>query len=176
MKKPFMRLATGLKTCNRSNEQTPKKLLFSTGFISRKGDGVNPGETADVGNKIHKKLDGKVPSTTVERKSKVKSLANLRKLLSGSDDTDPINILNYFSRLVLFAQRDDNLESSLSFYELRAIPISLFLEKDQLMHEGDKAKFAKLCLKDEIDLTSNSQDIDIDTVVTDGGWRLQQCT
>ena len=157
MKKPFMRLATDLKTCNRSNEQTPKKLLFSTGFISRKGDGVNPGETADVGNKIHKKLDGKVPSTTVERKSKVKSLANLRKLVSGSDDTDPINILNYFSRLVLFAQR-------------------LFLEKDQLMHEGDKAKFAKLCLKDKIDLASNSQDIDIDTVVIDGGWLLQQCT
>ena len=157
MKKPFMRLATDLKTCNCSNEQTPKKLLFSTGFISRKGDGVNPGETADVGNKIHKKLDGKVPSTTVERKSKVKSLANLRKLVSGSDDTDPINILNYFSRLVLFAQR-------------------LFLEKDQLMHEGDKAKFAKLCLKDKIDLVSNSQDIDIDTVVIDGGWLLQQCT
>ena len=138
------------------NEQTPKELLFSTSFISRKGDGVNPGETADVGNKIQKKLDGKVPSTIVERKSKVKSLANLRKLVSGSDDTAPINALSYFSRLVLFAQRDDNLESSLSFYELTPIPISLFFEKDQLTHEGDKAKSAKLCLKDKIDLTSNS--------------------
>ena len=56
--------------------------LFSTGLISRKGDGVNPEETNDVGNTIQKKLDGKVPSTTVERKSKVKSLANLRNWLA----------------------------------------------------------------------------------------------
>ena len=39
--------------------------------------------------------------------------------------------------------------------------MSLFSEKDQLMHEGDKATFAKLCLKDKIDSTNNSQDIDI---------------
>ena len=44
------------------------------------------------------------------------------------------------------------------------------------MHEGDKSTFAKLCLKDKIDLTDNSQDIDIDTVVTDGAWLLRQCT
>ena len=56
------------------------------------------------------------------------------------------------------------------------IPMSLFSEKDQLMHEGDKAMFAKLCLKDKIDLTDNSKDIDIDTVVIDGGWLLRQCT
>ena len=54
--------------------------------------------------------------------------------------------------------------------------MSLLSEKDQPMHEGDKAMFAKLCLKDKIDLTNNSQDIDIDTVVIDGGWLLQQCT
>ena len=58
----------------------------------KKGDGVNPEETTEVGNTIQKKLDGKVPSITVERKSKVKSL--------GSDDTAPINALKYFNRLV----------------------------------------------------------------------------
>ena len=59
------------------NEQTPKEFLvsFSTGFISRKGDVVNPEETIDVGTRIQQKLDGKVPSTTVERKSKVKYVA-----------------------------------------------------------------------------------------------------
>ena len=100
------------------NEQTLKEFLicFSAGFISRKGDGVNPEETIDVGNTIKKKLDGKVPSTTVERRSKVKSLANLRKLVSGYDGTAPINALKYFNRLVLFAQREDNLESRLGFY------------------------------------------------------------
>ena len=87
------------------NEQTPKELLvsFSTGVISKKGDGVNPEETIDVGNTIRKKLDGKFPSTTVEGKSKVKTLANLRKLVSRSDGTTPINAFKYFNRLVLFA-------------------------------------------------------------------------
>ena len=63
-----------------------------------------------------------------------------------------------------------------------SIPMSLFLEKDQLMHKGDKTTFAKLCLKVKVDLTDNSQDIDrshrlcidIDTVVVDGGWLLRQ--
>ena len=106
-------------------------------------------------------------------KSKVKLFANLRKLVSGSDDTAPINALKYFNRLVLFAQRKDNFESSLGFYELTPIPMSLFSEKDQLMYEGDKATFAKLCLKDKIDLTDNSEDFDIDAVVIDGGWLLR---
>ena len=152
------------------NEQTPKEFLvsFSAGFINRKGDDVNPEETIEVGNTIQKKLDGKVHSITVERKSKVKSLE--------SDDTAPINALKYFNRLVQFAQREDNLKSNLGFYELTPIPMSLFSEKDQLMHEGHKATFAKLCLKDKIDLTDNSQDIDIDTVIIDGGWLLRQCT
>ena len=127
-------------------------------------------------NTIQKKLDGKLPSTTVGRKSKIKSLANLRKLVSGYDGTAPMNALKYFNCLVLFAQREYNLESSLGSHELTPIPMSLFLEKDQLIHKGDKATFAKLCLKDKIDLTINSQDIDIDTVVIDGGWVLRQCT
>ena len=128
------------------NEQTHKEFLvpFSIGFISRKGDGVNPEETIDVGNAIQKKFDGKVLSTTVERKSKVKSLANLRKLVSGSNSTAPINALKYFNRLVLFAQREDNLGSSLGFYELTAISVSLFSEKDQLMHEGNKVNVCKI--------------------------------
>ena len=97
-----------------------------------------------MGNTVQKKLDGKVPSTAVERKSKVKSLPNLHKLVSGSDGTAPINVLKYFSRMVLFTQTEDNLETSLRFYELTPIPMSLFSEKDQLMHEGDKTTFAKL--------------------------------
>ena len=83
-----------------------------------------------MGNTIQEELDGKFPSATVERKSKVKSLANLRKFVSGSDGTAPINAVKYFNRLVLFAQKEDNLESSLGFYELPPIPMSLSLEKD----------------------------------------------
>ena len=127
-------------------------------------------------NMIQKKINGKVPSTTVERKSKVKSLTNLQKLVSRSDGTAPINALKYFNCLVLFAQREDNLESSLGFYKLTPIPMSLFSEKDQLMHEVNKALSAKLCLKEKINLTDNSQDINTDTVVIHGGLLQQQCT
>ena len=156
------------------NEQRPKEFFvsFSTTFITRKTDGVNPEETIEVGNTIQKTLDRKVPSTTVERKSKVKSLSNLRKLVSGSNGTASINALKYFNRLVLFAQREDNLESSRGCYDFTPIPMPLFSEKDQLMHEGDKATSAKLCLNDKIDLIDNSQDIDIDTDAIDGGWLL----
>ena len=51
------------------NEQTPKVFLvsFSSGFISRKRDGVNPDVNTDVGNTIQKKLDGRVPSTTAKK-------------------------------------------------------------------------------------------------------------
>ena len=45
-----------------------------------------------------------------------------------------------------------NLEPGLGFYELMLIPISLLLEKDQLMHEVDKVAFVKLCLEDKINL------------------------
>ena len=85
-------------------------------------------------NTIQKKLDGKVPSTTVERKSKVKSITNLEKLVSGSDGTVPINASKYFNCLILFPQREDNLKLSLGLYELIyelvSIPMSLFSEKD----------------------------------------------
>ena len=54
--------------------------------------------------------------------------------------------------------------------------MSLFSEKDPLLHEGNKATLAKLGLKGKSDLTDSSQDIDADTVVIDGGWFLQQCT
>ena len=37
------------------------------------------------------------------------------------------------------------------------------------MHEGNKATFAKLSLKGKNLLTNNSQNIDTDTVVIDGG-------
>ena len=110
------------------NEQTPKEFLvsFTNGFISRKGDGVNPEETIDMGNTIQKKLNGKVPSTTVKRKSKVKSITNLQKLVSGSDGTVPVSASKYFNCLILFPQREDNLKLSLGFCELMSIPMSLF--------------------------------------------------
>ena len=84
-------------------------------------------------------------------KSPDKSLVYSKKHLRNIDPYRQILQL-----LSLFAQREDNLESGLGFYELMPILLSLFLEKDQLIHKDDKATFAKLCLKDKIDLIDNS--------------------
>ena len=63
-----MQLETALKRCNRSMNRHRNNFffLFSTGFISREGDRVNPEEIIDIRNMIQKKLDRKkVPSTIV---------------------------------------------------------------------------------------------------------------
>ena len=117
------------------NEQTPKNFLFIFQLASlvkkKMVQTLKKILTWEIRyKKKKKKLNEKVPSTTVERKSKVKSLTNFRKLVSGSDGAAPINGWKYFNRLVLFAQREDNLESSLGFYELTLIAMSLFSEKD----------------------------------------------
>ena len=103
---------------------------------------------------------------------KVKSLATLRQAATDFDVTTPINALKYFNRLVLFAQRESNLESSLGEYELTPLPLSLFSEKDQLMREGDKANFAQTCLKEKSEQVTNKAMID--SLVVDGGWLLRQ--
>ena len=72
-------------------------IFVPTGFISKEGDCVNPEETIDVGNTIQKKLDGKSPSTTFERKSKRKNFVNLQELVSESDGKAPMNALKYFN-------------------------------------------------------------------------------
>ena len=84
-----------------------------------------------------------------------------------------MNALKYFNRLVLFAQRESNVEASLGQYELTPIPMSLFSEKNQLMHEGDKASFAQSCLKDKVTQISTKSKT-IETLVVDGGWLLRQ--
>ena len=76
------------------------------------------------------------------RKLKVKSLVALRKNVTENPKT-PVNALKYFNRLVIFAQREINLEIILAQHELTPIPMSLFSQKDQLMYGGDKASFAQ---------------------------------
>ena len=39
---------------------------------------------------------------------------------------------------------------SLGYLEMTPIPMSCFSKKDQLMYEGNKATFAKKCLKDNV--------------------------
>ena len=114
---------------------------FTTGFYSKRGDEINSENALEVGKVIQTKLDNQVPSTPIDTKNKVKPLSCLRNS-QNAEATTRINALKYFNRLVIFAQRESNLEKSLAF-ELTPLPLSLFSEKDQLMLEPNKAAFAQ---------------------------------
>ena len=108
-------------------------LSFSTGFISKDGDGINPEKDLESGRKLQVQLDSNIPTATLARKLKVKSLAALRKNVT-ENPTTPVNALKYFKLLVIFAQRENNLEIILGQHELTPIPMSLFSQKDPLMY------------------------------------------
>ena len=75
-------------------------------------------------------------------KNKVKSLAELRV---HNNKTPNVNVpaMKYFNRLAIYAQRENDLDVSLGQHALMPIPLSLFAEKDQLMHESNKSTFVK---------------------------------
>ena len=154
-------------------DESREIISFSTGFFSKAGDEINPEKAIEVGKGIQAKLDGQVPTTTIETKSKVKPLSNLRNHAS-AQVTSRVNALKYFNRLVIFAQRESDLEKSLA-YELTPFPLSLFSEKDQLMHEANKASFAQVCLKDRAEISA-VQHRNSSYYVIDGGWLLRQTT
>ena len=147
-------------------------ISFSTGFISKDGDDINPEKAPELGRKLQVKLNGNIPTATLERKLKVKSLAALRKNVTENPAT-PINALKYFNHLVIFAQTENNLDIILGQHELTPIPISLFSQKDQLMYGGDKASFAQRCLKDNVS-PIKIQERMTDTFVVDGAKLLRQ--
>ena len=124
-------------------------ISFSTGFISKDGDGINPEKALELERKLQVKLDGNIPTATLERKLKVKSLAALRRNVT-ENPTMPVNPLKYLNHFVIFAQRENDLEIILRQHELTPIPIFLFSQKYGLMHDGDKASFAEKCLKNNI--------------------------
>ena len=150
-------------------------LSFSTGFMSKSGNGINPEKACVVGRGIQLKLDGKTPTEKLDVKSKVKSLAELRKDAGRTNSTTNINALKCFNRLVIFAQRESDLNSCLASHEMTPIPMPLFSEKDQLMLEGDKATFAKNHLKNNVNPVEMKTGI-INTYVVDGGKRSHSST
>ena len=84
-------------------------ISFSTEFVSKDGDGINPEKTLELGRKLQVQLHGNIPKSTLERKLKVKSLAALRKNVT-ENPTTPVNALKYFSGFVIFSQRENKLE------------------------------------------------------------------
>ena len=149
-----------------------KELLvsFSTGFSSTGDDTVNAERAAEVGREMQIKLDGQLVTSTMPVKSKVQTLSSLRKIPKVNEKKIHIDSLKLFNRLIIIAQRDMTVETSLE-YELTPFPLSLFSSNDQKMNKANKAGFSKTCLKeltDPLDLTNQP----CCTLVIDGGWLL----
>ena len=116
------------------------------------------------------KLDGKSVTSTMEVKFKVQALSSLRMIPKVNEKKIHINSLKLFNRLIIIAQRDMTIETSLE-YELTPFPSSLFSSKDQKMNKANKAGFSNTSLKrltDALDLT----DQPCSSLVVDGGWLL----
>ncbi|KAF3835714.1 hypothetical protein F7725_028272 [Dissostichus mawsoni] len=149
-----------------------KELLvsFSTGFRSTGDDPVNAERAAEIGREMQIKLDGQSVTSTMEVKSKIQALSSLRKIPKINEKKIHLDSLKLFNRLIIFAQRDMTVETSLA-YELTPFPLSLFSNKDQKMNKANKAGFSKTSLKeltDPLDLTNQS----CSTLEVDGGWLL----
>lgn len=143
---------------------------FSTGFTSTGDDPVNAERAAEVGREMQKKLDGQSATSTMEVKSKVQALSSLRKIPKINEKKIHLDSLKLFNRLIIFAQRDNTVETSLE-YELTPVPLSLFSNKDHKMNKANKAGFSKTSLKGlttPLDLTNQP----CSTLVVDGGWLL----
>ena len=114
------------------------------------------------------KLDGQSVTSTMDVKSKIKTLSSLRKSLLVNEKKMQLDSLKLFKRLIIFAQRDMTVETSLQ-YELIPFPMSQFSNKDQKMKKANKADFSKTSLKaltDPLHLTNQP----CSTLVIDGGW------
>jgi hypothetical protein len=102
------------------------------------------------------KLDRQSVTSTMVVKSKIKALSSLRKCPLVNEKKIHLDSLKLFNRLIIFAQRDMTVETSLQ-YELTPFPLSLFSNKDQKMNKANKAEFANTSLKaltDPLDLTN----------------------
>ena len=149
-----------------------KELLvsFSTGCTSTADDSDNADIAAEVGMEMQIKMDGQSVTSTMDVKSKIKVMLSLRKSPLVNEKMMQLNSLKLLNRLIIFAQRDMTVETSLQ-YDLTPFPLSLFSNKDQKMNKANKADFSKtslIALTDPLDLTNQP----CSTLVIDGGWLL----
>lgn len=89
------------------------------------------------------KLDGQPATSTMEviQKFKVQALSSLRKIPKINEKKIYLNALKLFNRLIILAQRDMTVETSLE-YELTPFPLSLLSKKDQKTNKANKAVFS----------------------------------
>ena len=91
-------------------------MSFSTGFKSTRDDSVNAERAAEVGIEMEINLDGQSVTSTIWMSSQRLKHSSFRKI-SMVNKKIYLDSLKLFNRLIIFAQRDMTVETSLR-YEL----------------------------------------------------------
>lgn len=113
---------------------------LSTGLIA--DETINCDEVEKVGHDIKSQLDGiAVIKATLKRKEKVKPLSSLKNIIRVNNQTVNIDPALLFTRLIVIAERCDDIKSYFD-YELTQVPkaslIQTLLGKEhQLIDESD---------------------------------------
>jgi len=142
---------------------------LTTGVIAGDEDNINCDNVQEVGTDIMLKMDRVIFSDIVLKKAaQAKTLADLGCTVVGGSSKLPVDSTVLFSRLLIVAQRREELASYFA-YELTAVPTALF--KDAVsMRKTDKSQLAKELMK-MADCSTTSVAAH---AVVDGGWLLHK--
>ena len=111
-------------------------MSFSTGSTSTGDDSVNAERAAEVGMEMQIKLDGQSVTSTMDVKSKIKALSLLRKILMVNEKKIDLDSLKLFNRLIILAQRDMAVETSLQYELTPIVPVQQQRSEDEQGKQG----------------------------------------
>ena len=149
--------------------QKPKLQSLSSNLIA--DENVNCDQIMAVGRRIQNSLDGMSVAEASIKRSVVKTLASLKNVVKIRDQRVNIDPTLLFMRLVVIAERNDNILSYFK-HELTAVPTSLFV--DTMMRKPNKASLMQSLLG------KNSQNVQEENItvtqhhVVDGGALLRK--
>ena len=87
-------------------------MSVSTGFTSTGDNLANADRAAEIEREMQIKLDGQSVTSTMDVKSKVKTMLSLRKITMANKKKIHIDSVKLFNRLIIFAQLDMPVEKS----------------------------------------------------------------
>lgn len=147
----------------------PKLQSLSSNLIA--DENVNCDQIMAVGRRVQTSLDGMNFAEARIKRSEVKTLASLKNVVKIRDQRVNINPTLLFMRLVVIAERNENIQSYFE-HELTAVPTSLFV--DTMMRKPNKASLIQTLLG------KNSQKVQEGNItvtqhhVVDGGALLRK--
>ena len=165
----FSKLLDYYRTSNPFFVGDGKLRSLHSGISATPGDGVNCDEAEEFGLSVMAKMDLQCYGTVkLQKRDRAKTLGQIENV-AVSDKKLKVDSNLLFSRMLIIAQRRDDVESMFS-HELTAMPANMF--KDGMLRKSAKSLLAK----ELISKTSLSDVLPSTQVkfVVDGGWLLHR--